>query len=552
MEETWTVARDVIVLLGGALFLGAAAVRFRQSAVVGYLAAGTLLGPHALGWVQSEAEVELMSELGVALLLFGIGLEFSWPRLKSFGPRAVVGGVLQVAITLVVGALAAWILGVGVRQAIGIGAMVSLSSTACVLRVLVDRAELESVHGRNATGVLLLQDMAVVPLALLVGVLGGGGDAGSVVREIGTAVGAAVGLILGLYVLLNWVAVGLLSSSMLRRNRELAVLLAVCVGLGSAAAAHYAHLSPAVGAFVAGMILGGSPFADQVRADIGSLRVMLLTLFFAAAGTMADPAWILAHTYLVGGFTAAVILGKAAIVWLVMRALGHRSGHAAATGLALAQIGEFSFVLASLGRGTVIGEQTFLLIGSATIITLFLTPYLAAAAPVVGAALDRLRDAPRSSGAKSAEGEPPEIVIVGFGPAGQRVAEGVADSGARVAVVDVNPSVVERARPLGITARVGDATQTELLESMHVEEARYVLVTVPDPDAARRIIQAVRILNPQAQLLVRSRYHAFRQELELAGAQVVVDEEQEVGRRLAGSLRSRRRRAAKRAADEAA
>jgi CPA2 family monovalent cation:H+ antiporter-2 len=507
----WSILLDLLVLLTAATVLGAICQRLRQNAIVGYLLAGMIIGPNVLHWVSAEAEVALLAELGVAMLLFTIGLEFSWTRLRRLGPVALISGLAQVMVTMIVAGAAAMALGADVKAAAAIGAMIALSSTAVVLELLLERVELDTMHGRGALGVLLLQDIAMVPLVLLVEILGGEGTA--------------------------W-------QRMMMRNRQLPILLATVTALGSAWAAHAVNISPALGAFVAGMLLAGSPFAVQVRADVVSLRTLLVTLFFGAVGMYARPIWMISHWWWVLALVAAITIGKALIVHLLMWRLGRRHDQALATGLCLAQVGEFSFVLASVALSrAVIGEEAFLLLISATIVTLVLTPYLVAAAPWLGRRVQALlarRPSPApaaSSSEQENEEAPPPVLIVGFGPAGQAVAEMLAGRRTAVHVIDLNPRTARLAERHEFIAHVGDASQAEVLDHAAVRTAVAVVITLPAPQTVLNVIGQVRALGSPARIIVRARYHITTGELVRAGADVVVDEEEQVGRRLAAELR---------------
>ncbi len=546
--DFWTALLDILILLLAAMLLGALCERLKQSPILGYLLAGTLLGPNALDLMPSHKSVAAIAELGVALLLFTIGLEFSWRRLRTIGPIALGGGAVQVLLT---GALSAGVcLAVGLegRAALAIGAMIALSSTACVLRLLVSRAEIDSVYGRNALGILLLQDIAVVPLVLVVTALGGEGPASA--AEIGWSLGRAAGvaalLVVALFVLLNYVVPLLLRAKEAARNRDLPILLAMVTAVGSAWVSHKLGLSPVLGAFIAGLLLAESPFATQIRADVAPLRTLFVTLFFSSIGMLGNPSWVLQHWALVASVVAAIVLGKAVVISGVARLFRSSPGHAVATGVCLAQVGEFSFVLAEVTRqGQLIDGGLFELIIAATIGTLFLTPYLVALAPHLARAVDRLStggpralhavgEASHASDAKLSG----HIVIVGFGPAGQRVAETMMRRHTSLLVViELNTKSADVARTHGLRTFVGDATRTEVLEHAHVASAAAVVVTVPDRATARHVIEQVRALSPSTPVIARARYHIHRGELIQAGAQVVVDEEEEVGLRIASAVR---------------
>jgi len=541
--ELWGVLSDILILLFAALVFGALCERFRQSSILGYLVAGTLLGPHALQVVSSADEVTTLAELGVALLLFTIGLEFSWDRLKSLGSAALGGGAIQVAVTIGVSALLSATFGYSWRTSIAIGAIVTLSSTACVLRLLVSRAEIESSHGRHALGILLMQDIALVPLVLVVTSLSGEGALAQVGADILKTLVWAAALVLVLYILMGKIMPRVLKFQSLLRNRDLPILLATVTGLGSAYAAHFLGLSPALGAFVAGMLLAGSPFATQIRGDIVSLRTLLVTLFFSSIGMLGDPAWFISNLAPVLALVLAIVVGKALIIWAVLYRFGLTHTNALATGICLGQVGEFSFVLVEVGRGTLIDESLFALVISATIMTLFLTPYLVALAPklsrVTVSFLNRigLISLERSTMATMQASTSPEYVIIGFGPAGEAVGQTIQGISDRVAVIDLNPGLIDEVQQLGLVGHIGDAMQADVLEHAGILSASAVVVTIPDPVAAQAIVALIRSIAPHVHIIARARYHRYLEALQEGGASEVVDEEHLVGRRLAARLR---------------
>ena len=524
----WQLLLDIVILLGVGALLGALLERFQQSAIVGYLLAGALMGPNVLHVVQGTDEVLAISELGVALLLFAIGLEFSWARLRQMGNLAFGGGLVQVLATTAIGAGIATLAGLGAPAAFAIGAICALSSTACVLRELTSRAEVQSVHGERALGILLFQDMAVVPLVLIVSVLAAGGTANEIFFGVLRTAGIGLGLVFVLYLIFHIIVPKLLGSTAVLSNRELPLLIAVASGLGSGVAAHSAGVSPALGAFVAGMLLAGSPFAVQVQADVSSLKTLLLTLFFTAMGMLTDFEWIASNALLVAAAVVLVVLGKSAIVWVALRLFRARSQSALAAGICLGQIGEFSFVLAELGRETLFDEQVFMLIVSTTVITMILTPYLVGKAPTLASRFVR---SSKPTSDEAARGETTEhVLVVGFGPAGRAAAERIAELGCHVVVVDQNPAATRDARALGYSSVAGDAHYVEVLEHAGLKDAISVVVTVPAATSALSILRQVRASAPEAMVMVRARFHRSLPELRAAGAHVIIDEEHEVGR----------------------
>ena len=530
--DIWFLIMEIVALLGLAFVLGALAQRLRQSAIVGYLLAGAILGPLLF----NRDVVQDVAELGVALLLFSIGLEFSFSRLRRMGARGFMVGVLQILLTL--GVFAALFAGRGpLNQALAMGAIVALSSTAIVLRVLMDRMEIDAIHGRNALAILLTQDAAVVPLVLLVTIMGHGGDLRSVGLHIVRTLASAGGLAAVFYLLFYLVIPKTLMTRGLFNNRELVVLLTIAIGTGSAWSAHAIGLSPALGAFIAGMLLAESPFATQIRSDIVSLRTLFVTLFFTSIGMLADPDWFLANWGQALLWLGIVFALKALIVFGVGFLVRLPYAAALATGITLAQIGEFSFVLAAEAyRGGLLGEHEFDLIVTVTILSMFVAPYMAAhAVPLADRLLGLFRRPPAPppvAPAQNPSGCAPTFII-GFGPAGQRVADQLQENGIAAVVIELNPKSAAIASSRGLEVHMVDATSSEAVKHVGIQGSCLVIVTVPDPRSAEEVIRNIRFFAPRSMIIARSRYHIASPTLRTAGASTVVDEENTIGDELA-------------------
>lgn len=521
---------DIALVLAAAVGFGLALQRLGQSAIVGYLLAGLLIGPGGLGLIEHRDTLEGISELGIALLLFTIGLELPWERLRRFGGSALVAGLGQLLVTLAAAALAAVLLGLPVPGAVAVGMIVSLSSTAVVLRVLGERAQIDSVHAMAALGILLVQDVALVPFLLLLPELDGGSVAAAL-TDLALSVGKVGLVIVGMYLIDRLVVRPAFLRVAVGVERELLSIMSVLIALAASWCTHAMGLSPALGAFVAGVFIGAAPYAEQVRAEIAPIHVGLVALFFVSVGTLADASYMAAHWWQILVLTLAIIIGKGGIAAGAVRAARFALPPAVVAGLAVAQIGEFSFVLARNAHDEhLISGDLFQLIVSGSLVTLLLTPYVIAGAQRLA---ERIPHGPTTLVTDRRSRTGGHVVIVGFGPAGQAVAERMRAAATPVTVIEMNPRVSDANTPDGIRTVFGDASRPQVLEAAQVSTCALVVVTIPDPAAARAIISQIRTLAPETPIVARARYHRFLDDLRSSGATEWVDEESETGRLLA-------------------
>lgn len=533
--DIWFLLGEVLMLLGAAFIMGALAQRLRQSPIVGYLLAGMILGP-----ILFNRDAMLgVAELGVALLLFSIGLEFSFNRLKSMGTHILAVGLLQIFVTMTI-FCAGLMLMYTFSQALVLGAIAALSSTAVVLRVLVDRVEIDSVRGRSALGILLLQDAAVVPMVLLVTIMSPQGNVDSILMPLIKTLAATAAMVMAFYLVFFKLMPVIFQSKGLVANRELFALLVIVVALGSTWGAHAMNLSPAMGAFLAGMLLGESPFATQIRADIGSIRTLFVTLFFTSVGMLAEPVWLINHITIIVSGLAAVFFGKTIIIYLLCRLFKVPDRHALATGITLAQVGEFSFVLANIARaGGAISEEVFDLIISVSILSLLLSPYMVNyALPLANAVFSWLLKSRDSSSQKEELQDTAacELIIIGFGPAGQRIVEALLEKQIHPRIIELNPRSVRKAEQMGLNVYPGDATHSEVLLHAGIQKSAAVVVTIPDPKTCSDIIRNIRLTSPGTPVIARGRYHIAIDQIKAAGASSVIDEENVVGGMMAQNV----------------
>ncbi|MBU6197859.1 MAG: cation:proton antiporter [Cyanobacteria bacterium REEB446] len=535
----WQLLTDIGILLGSSLLLGAIAIRLKLSPIIGYLIAGMVLGgPGSLQLIKSPLEIEAIAELGVSLLLFSLGLEFSWDKIKSLPLKIIRGGALQILLTPLFFLAVSSLCGLDIKIAILAGLIFTLSSTATVLRTFNDLAEIDSQHGRNSTAVLLLQDIAVIPFTMIVSFISvHNAVANEFQNNFLFTIGAAVLLVLGLYVFLNKIAGPALSLFSLNNNREMAILLAIIISIGSAWTAYQIAISPSIGAFIAGMLLGSSSFATQITADIAPLRILFLTLFFGSAGMLADPVWVFNNFALVILLSVAVILSKTLISSVIFSLSGHSIAISVASAVSIAQIGEFAFVLSNIAKdSSLLSNDWSQLVVSITIVSLFFTPFMIKFAPRIGLKVQQFFNNKKSGKAFDAEvlsSNPARIYVIGYGPAGREVTRQLKDSYLdEIAIMDLTKDSLDSAELEGFKTYMGDVRQLEVLQHSGLELANLVIITIPSYDAVLTTIDNIKRLAPTAHIIVRSRYQIYEQSFHEAGAHEIVNEEFTVGEKL--------------------
>ncbi len=516
--------------------------RLGQSTIVGYLIGGLVLGPGGLGLIPHES-ISLLAEVGVGLLLFEVGIELSLGKLARMRRIALGGGALQVLATVAVGTFAVWAVGGDLVEGIYVGCAVSLSSTAIVLKTLADRGDLDAPHTGAATGVAIFQDLATVPMMVVLPALGAGGSAGAMFLAVGVALGKAA-LLLGVLWLGSPLVDRLLYQVARSRSPEIFVIAVLAVVIAAAVGSAAAGLSLALGAFLAGLLLSGSRYAHQILAETSPLKGVFQATFFVSIGMLIDPRWLFGNLGIVVLVVAGIVAGKAILAALALRAVGVSGRVAAATGLVLAQVGEFSFVLIALGRarGHLVEDHYQLMLAAS-----FLS--MAVAPPIIGGVrriVDLLARVPGFGRALSGDPEPrlaghsaalrDHLVICGFGLLGREVAGFAKAQGLPYAVLELNPRTVEEHSARGEPIFFGDFSNPRVLEHAGIERARALVVAAPDMDAARRAVRLARADNPKLFIVVRSRYQATEAALKAGGADEVVVEEFETALEMVARL----------------
>lgn len=538
---------EIVGVLTMSVLIAYLCYRIHIVPIAGFLLAGVVIGPSALGLVQDLTLINNMAEVGVILLLFTIGVEFSLEKLARIRRIVLWGGTLQVVITLGVVALLLIAWGVDARDSLFTGALVALSSTAIVLGLLADRDETDSPLGQNALGILIYQDFAIIVMVLLLPLLGGaGGSTADLLLALGEAL-VLVGLVL---LLARKIVPPVLDRIARTRRPELFVLTVVALCFGIAWLTSLANVSLALGAFLAGLVVSESEYSTQAFSEVLPLRTVFNAAFFVSVGMLLDVGFLVSHLPLVLGVAGTALLIKALVTTGSVLVLRYPLRIALAVGLTLAQIGEFSFVLNIAGRdaglsfaglGTT-GEQAFI---AATVLLMLLTPLLAATGPSVGRGLEQLlatirpparegEDASAEEGVKSAHGLDLEdhAIIVGYGPAGQRLAQVLQQTNIPFVVVELNPELANRAEAAELPVVFGDATRPYILEVAGVHRAKLCVVVINERDATERIVRLANFENPTLEVIVRTRFLADVDPLHEAGADIVIPDELETAVRL--------------------
>jgi CPA2 family monovalent cation:H+ antiporter-2 len=516
-----TFLRDLAVVLAASFPVLFVCRRLKLPQVVGFLITGVAIGPHALGWVREADRVESIAEFGVALILLFVGLEFPIRRLKALGRTSVVGGTLQMALTAAAGFAVARVTGAARNEAVFLGLLISVSSTAVVLPILKQRDELAAPYGRRFLAVALYQDLAVIPILLFLPALVSGSGPGAA-AVAGRVVLAVAGVAI-LVAVARRSAPRLLDAVARMGSRETFTGAVVVLVLAMVAAGERAGVSAAMGAFAAGIVLGESDHVHEVAATLAPLHDLLSSLFFVSVGMLLEPAFLASHPIEVGAGVLFLVAVKSVAAYAALVSAGTVPRTAARAALALANVGEFSFVLATTGAalGLLSGEARQTVI-AATVGTLVLAPFLVAAGPALAV---RLPEAVEDRGETVEAPRARHIVVVGAGLNGTNVARVLHETGIPHVLVDIDPERVASARDEGLDVLRADATGLEGLRAAGVARALGVVVTIPDPDACRRVVRLSRTQAPTVRIVVRTRYVKEVEALRQLGADEVIPEE---------------------------
>ncbi|MFN5892861.1 MAG: cation:proton antiporter, partial [Dolichospermum sp.] len=544
MQEDFRLIVDLVSVFAVAACGGLLAALLKQPVLLGYIIGGMVVGPTGLGLIKEIVQVETLAQFGVAFLLFALGVEFSLTELKKVKAIALGGGTLQIILTILVTVLVCGVTGAwGTLPAKGVflGSILSLSSTAVVLKCLMERNETETPHGQVMLGILVVQDLA---LGLMLAVL-------PALHQPGEAIGVAVVMALvkiglfaaGAYAAGIWLIPRLLRLLAGTESKELFLLGVVTICLGIALLTEYLGLSIEMGAFVAGLMISEVEYADETLTIVEPLRDIFASLFFAAIGMLIDPVFLWQNLELILGLVALVFVGKFLIITPLVRLFRYPLKTALIAGLGLAQIGEFSFVLASEGQALgLVSRRIYLLILGTTAVTLMLTPFILRLLPflfdfaesipwlkpylVNDQALDLSADLPQKN----------HIVVCGYGRIGQNLVKLLQQYQLPVVVIDQSESRIQQLREAGIPYVYGNSVSLHVLETAGVNHAQGMAITLPDPASIRLCLKRALELCPELDTVVRATQDKNIEILYQLGAKEVIQPEFEASLEMANHL----------------
>ncbi len=519
---------NILILLGVAVVLVALFRYLHLPQILAYLFAGILVGPYGLGWIPDTQETRYLAEFGLVFLMFTIGLEFSLPKLMAMKSIVIGLGGAQVLISCLAFGAVAWWMGVPIEGAIVIGGILALSSTAIVMKLLTEQLEQTSRHGRHAFGVLLFQDLVVVPFLILIPALGGDAE-GSVLAALGWALFKSVAVLVVIFPLGRWLLRPLLHEVATARQREFFMLTVLLVTLVAAWLTHQAGLSLALGAFLAGMMLGETEYRHQVESDILPFRDILLGLFFVTVGMMLNLdvvrqwwPWVLASV-------AAILVFKTVLIMGLGKFFNMETGVALRTGLVLSQGGEFGFALLLQAREhRVLDGDAAQIVLAAVVLSMLAAPlivrYNGRLAKLMVPHYTRVRESNLDVIRAEAGETQGHVIICGYGRSGQNIAWMLEQEGIPSLALDLDPVRVRDARDAGKSVVYGDATRHEVLEAAGLRRAKALVISFNDVASTLKILESTRHMRPDMAVIVRTMDDADLDRLKAAGATEVVPE----------------------------
>lgn len=523
--------QDIVILLGLSVVVIFLFQRLKLPTILGFLATGIAFGPHGIGFIEASHEIEILSEIGVILLLFIIGLEFSLASLAKIKKVVFIGGASQVLLTI--GAVLACMVSIGfsLNESLFFGFLVSLSSTAIVLSLLQSMGMMNSPHGKIALGILIFQDIIVVPMMLLTPMLAGEG--GNIWLELGLLIAKAAGVIVAVLIMARYLVPRLLHAVVLTRSRELFIISIVVICFAVAWATNMLGLSLALGAFMAGLTISESEYSHQATGLIIPFREIFASFFFVSIGMLLDVTFFYQHIGIILLATVAVFLIKFIVLVISARLISFPVRTSLLSGFTLFQVGEFAFILAAVGMTAgILAEEPYQYFLAVSILTMALTPFVIQSSDKLSMALlskssaRKVKlDGENRDMADVSENLEDHVIIIGYGLNGRQMAQIAKHAGIPYAIIDINTENVEFGKSKGEPIFFGDASNPYMLEHLHVYRARVAVVAISDPPATRKVVSSIRDICNTVHILVRSRFLTETNEFLKLGASEVISEE---------------------------
>jgi len=498
------IAGDIIIIVMAAFIGGLVAQRLKQPLILGYILAGVAIGPYTGGIIVSGLhEIEMLAEIGIALLLFALGLEFSFKELKPVRNIALIGTPIQILLTIIFGFCIGWVSGWPLIQSIWFGTLISLSSTMVLLKTLENQGRIGTLSSRVMIGMLIVQDLAIVPMMIILPQLS---NPRAGLPLLGVAAVKAICFLLVMIFVGTKMIPRIMKHIAHWNSRELFLLATVAMGLGIGYSTYLFGLSFAFGAFVAGMLLSESDYGYQALSDIIPLRDIFSLLFFTSVGMLFDPQYLFSHLGTVLLLVGVVMSGKGLIFGILSKAFGYANIIPLATALGLSQVGEFSFVLARVGISTEsISMDFYSLVLTTTIITMFLTPFVSGFTAPLYALRNRWgRPYVYQRINLPEQGLKDHLIIAGGGRVGKHIADVLQRINVSFVILEFDSRRVDQLKALGFPIIFGDASQPVILEAANIEKAKLLLVTTPAPVIARAITLLVKKINPDLHMVTRA------------------------------------------------
>ncbi|MGB8317763.1 MAG: cation:proton antiporter [Ignavibacteriaceae bacterium] len=516
----FTVIRDLVVILLVSIPIIFIFKKIHIPSIVGFLIAGMIIGPHGLQLISELNEINIMAEVGVILLLFTIGLEVKLEKLIEMKKFLMVSGGLQVLTTLIFSTLIFSFFDFPLNESIFLSMLISLSSTAIVLKILSDRQQLEAPHGRISLSILIFQDLAIVPMFLFLPVLSSGGKLSFL--EISLQMVYAFGAVAIIILLAKFLMPKILYQLAKLRMREVFTIGVVLLLLGTAYLTHALGLSFALGAFIAGLILSESDFSHQVVSEVLPFKDLFNSIFFISIGLLLDIHFLITYPLILIGIAAGIIFLKSFIVIGIVKIMRYPLRIAILTGFGLAQIGEFSFILSQAGLNfNLISNEYYNAFLASSIFTMLLTPFLFQLSPIIVRAFGTFEPVK----IKEPKGLSNHVIIVGFGLNGRNLARVLKETGIHYTVIELNPETVKKEKLKGENILYGDITKEQILNQANIENANTIVFAISDPASLRRGLNLAKKINPSIYSIVRTRFASDIDDLLNLGADEAIPEE---------------------------